>query len=336
MIERNPGLAGRPRRIIAPEQQVNRMTAVAEETAVDYELTARIGTEAFASTEVSFSADRIKWLYERGFGAGTTVVAAFEDGRKVGQIALIGQKLRIEGGTEPAAQLIDLFVLQSHRSPALLRQIYRKAEQLCTERGIRYVLGLPNDRSVQLNARLFKLKPLLLLPIRAGVSLRQPRAKSLVYSGAVKDLPEQRALELLSGFAGPADADGPAWDGETLLNRLTDPTRDYAVHAVENLLLVSSSRRSRGVRHTLLCAFLARPEAHIRRGEAEQLVRAACRFWRLPVFVYAGVNNRLLKLPGLAMPERLRAPILVQFRDLADESYRPRFGRFELIDSDFA
>jgi hypothetical protein len=312
------------------------MTTVAEETAVDYELTARIGTEAFASAEVSFSADRIKWLYERGFGEGTTVVAAIEDGRKVGQIALIGQKLRIEGGAEPAVQLIDLFVLQSHRSPTLLRQIYRKAEQLCTERGIRYVLGLPNERSVQLNARLFKLKPLLRLPIRAGISLRQPRAKSLVYSGAVKIMPEPRALELLSGFASPAEEVGPAWDGETLLGRLTDPTRDYAVHAGENLMLVSSSRRSRGVRHTLLCAFLARPGAHIRHGEVEQLVRAACRFWRLPVFVYAGVNSRLPKLPGLALPARLRPPILVQFRDLADESFRPRFARFELIDSDFA
>ena len=44
--------------------------AVSEETAVDYELTARIATEAFGSNDVVFAADRMKWLYERGFGQG--------------------------------------------------------------------------------------------------------------------------------------------------------------------------------------------------------------------------------------------------------------------------
>ena len=47
------------------------MVTVSEETAVDYELTARIATEAFALADVQFSAERIKWLYERAFGRGT-------------------------------------------------------------------------------------------------------------------------------------------------------------------------------------------------------------------------------------------------------------------------
>lgn len=312
------------------------MTTVSEETAVDYELTARIATAAFASADVSFSADRIKWLYERGFGRGTIVLAAMEDGNKVGQIALVGQKICLGGEVRPAVQLVDLFLLQSHRSAALLRQIYRKVEQVCVERGIRCVLALPNDKSVQLNARFLKLKPLLLLPIRAGVSLRQPSPKGLVYSGTVKSMPKAQALELLSGFASSDDENGPAWDGEALLSRLSDPTRDYAVHAAADLLLISSSRLTKGIRHTLLCAFLARPKAEVRRTEVQELVRAACRFWRLPVFVYAGVNARLPSLPGIALPARLRSPILVQFRDLADEQHEPRFGHFELIDSDFA
>jgi len=55
-----------------------------EETAVDYELTAKIATDAFAFVEGHFSAERIKWLYERSFGRGTTVLAAHDDGRKIG------------------------------------------------------------------------------------------------------------------------------------------------------------------------------------------------------------------------------------------------------------
>ncbi len=312
------------------------MITVSEEAAVDYELTARIATEAFASTEVSFSADRIKWLYERGFGQGTHVLAAMEDGRKVGQLAMIGQNICLDGQMRPAVQLVDLFLLKSHRSAQILRQIYRKAEEVCASLGTRAVIALPNDRSVQLNARFMKLQPLLRLPIRAGVSLRPPRAATIAWSGAVKSMTKDQAIELLSGFATPADENGPAWEGEALLSRLNDPTRDYAVHATANLLLISSSRRTRGITHTLLCAFLARPKADIRRREVDELVRAACRFWRLPVFIYAGVNVRLPSLPGIALPSRLRRPILVQFRDLADEKHMARIDRFQLIDSDFA
>ena len=52
------------------------MLTVSEGTTVDYVLTARLATEAFALDRVHFSPDRIKWLYERGFGRGTTVVVA--------------------------------------------------------------------------------------------------------------------------------------------------------------------------------------------------------------------------------------------------------------------
>jgi hypothetical protein len=50
----------------AEDGKAEPMVTVSEETAVDYELTAKIATEAFALAEVHFSAERIKWLYERG------------------------------------------------------------------------------------------------------------------------------------------------------------------------------------------------------------------------------------------------------------------------------
>ena len=52
------------------------MITVSEESAVDFDSTARIATEAFGSKHVKFSPQRMKWLYERGFGKGSAVVAA--------------------------------------------------------------------------------------------------------------------------------------------------------------------------------------------------------------------------------------------------------------------
>jgi hypothetical protein len=104
------------------------MVTVSEETAVDYELTAKIATDAFDATDVHFSPDRIKWLYERSFGCGTTVLAAIDDGRKIGQIALVGQTVCVDGEICPAIQLVDLFILQ--RSAQLVRHLRRAKHPL--------------------------------------------------------------------------------------------------------------------------------------------------------------------------------------------------------------
>jgi hypothetical protein len=100
---------------------------VSEAKVVDYELTARIATEAFGSRDVKFAADRMKWLYERGFGQGTIVVAATDDGVKIGQIALVHQTIHYDGKPCAAVQLVDLFIAKQHRSPHLTRRIRGRA-----------------------------------------------------------------------------------------------------------------------------------------------------------------------------------------------------------------
>jgi hypothetical protein len=311
------------------------MVTVLEEQTVDYELTARIATEAFAAERVHFTPERIKWLYERSFGRGTTVLAAVDDGRKVGQIALIRQTVCVNGELSPAIQLVDLFILQAYRSAQLVRKLYKEVEQLCAARGVRYLLALPNDKSVLLNARFLKLAPVLSMPVRAGVSLLSPATKP-VHSGLLKAMTRQDAIDLLSGFACPETENGLRWDAASLFDRLDDPTGDYAVHATEKLLLISAVRKIAGIPYVALCAFFAKPRAEVTVTDVPELVRAACRFWHKPLFAYAGANSRLPILPGVALPARLKRPILVQLRDTSTEAHDVRFDRFQLIDSDFA
>jgi hypothetical protein len=309
------------------------MITVSEESAVDFESTARIATEAFGSKDVTFSPSRMKWLYERGFGQGSAVVAAFDDGRKVGQIVLLHQKVYLDGHPVIATQLIDLFVLQAYRSPTLIRRIYKEVERLCEAGNIRVILTLPNENSAPLNARLLKLRSFLSLQARVGISLWWPRRARLKFSGLLKAMPRHEAIGRLSGFVTPAPENGLHWDAETLYERLSDPTRDYALHATQGLLLASSSRKTRGISHVLLCGFFARPQAAVSSSDIRELTRAACHFWKHRVFVYAGLNKSLPRLPGFALPARLRPPILVQLRDANSDD--TRFDRFQLTDSDF-
>jgi hypothetical protein len=322
--------------ILPEDGRADPMVTVSEETAVDYELTARIATEAFALADVQFSAERIKWLYERAFGRGTIVLAAIDDGRKIGQIALIGQSICLAGEIHPAVQLVDLFLLQAYRSAQVVRKLYKEVENVCARQNIRYMLALPNDKSAPLNARFLKLSPVLRMPIRAGVSLRRPTSGTIAHTGLLRSMTRDQAIELLAPFMCLADENGSHWDAKTLFDRLDDPTRDYAVHASKNLLLVSSRRKTKGVSYAALCAFFAGPSAKPGENEVDELVRAACRLWKQPAFVYAGANSRLPKLPGTSLPAQLRRPILVQLRDTTTDAHNIHFDRFQLIDSDFA
>jgi hypothetical protein len=54
------------------------------------------------------------------------------------------------------------------------------------------------------------------------------------------------------------------------------------------------------------------------------------RRWHKPLFVYAGTNSRLPILPGIALPAKLRRPILVQLRDTSTDAHDVRFDRFQL------
>ena len=311
------------------------MLAISEEKIVDYEITARIATEAFGSKDVVFSGQRMKWLYESSFGQGSTILSAFDGDVKVGQMALIHQKLRSGGEAVTATQLVDLFIVQAHRSPQLVRRLYKEVERLCLAQNIRFILGVPNENAKALNARLLKLSPLLWLPIRAGLGLWWPRGARLRYSGHFKSLTKKDAIDLLAGFSTPATENGLHWDGETLFDRLSDPTCDYAIHATDDLLLISSSRTTRGVRYALLCGFFVRPQADVPPSDIRTLAGVACRLWKHALFVYAGVNNSLPALPGYVLPARLRAPILVQLRDFNMDAPDIRFDRFQLIDTDF-
>jgi hypothetical protein len=311
------------------------MITVSEESAIDFESTARIATEAFGSKDVVFSPPRMKWLYERGFGQGSTVVAAFDDGRKIGQIVLLHQNIYLDGAPVVATQLIDLFILQAYRSTSLVRRLYQEVERLCEAKNIRVMITLPNAISARLNARFLKLRPFLSLPVRTGVSLGWPSRADLKFSARLNDMSRDQAIERLSGFVTPVTENGLHWNAATLFDRISGPTCDYAIHVTEDLLLVSSSRKTRGISHALLCGFFARPGATAASGDIRTLIRAACHLWKHHVFVYAGLNKSLPYLPGFALPEWLRQPILVQLRDAASPAADPQYDRFQLTDSDF-
>jgi Acetyltransferase (GNAT) domain len=306
------------------------------EQVVNYEETARLATEAFASHHHVIMPERLRWFYERCFSLGSTVIALREGDRKVGQIAMVRQTLRLNGREESAAQLVDLFISKEFRGKERLRQLYAEVEKQFVKQDIRFAIGMPNAQALGVNEYFFNLKPFLRLPFSMGIAIPLT-ARQDVRSSRFEAADKSLALSLLAGYGSSAGENGVLWDPARLFERLCNYNREYGIHTLDGVLLISSPRRSRGMMYTLLCGFTTRGGAEASRATTRRLVREACRMWKRPLFAYAGVNSKLAAPPGIVLPAQFRpSPLLVQLRDFKPDRQPLRLDRFELIDFDLA
>jgi GNAT superfamily N-acetyltransferase len=309
------------------------ITALVEQTP-DYEEVAALGNEAFGSPR--FDAEEIRWLYERSFSLGATVLALRDNGRKVGQCAMVYQSILMDGSREHGVQIVDLFLAKEFRSKGLLRQLYDEVERQCVAQQIRFALGMPNARAISVNERFFKFRPFLRLPVRVGVAI-PAKSSALISSDKFDATAKQETIALLAHYRGARDENGVCWEEGGLFRRLCSPRRTYGLHATEDLLLVSSARTSQHVGYTLLCGFFARSGMRATAASMRALTRAACHLWSRPIFAFVGFNNSLPYLPGVPVPTWLRrSPMLLQLRDFRPDKPEPNFHRFQALDFDFA
>lgn len=307
---------------------------VRQEHDISYEETATLAAAGFGMPPGSFDPVRLRWLYERAFSNGTTVLSLYAGDRKVGQVALLHQSVNIDGRLETAIALVDLFILKEFRSRDAMADLYGEVERFCRDTGVRFIIAVPNAKGAKVNVRYLRLADFLRLDIRAGFC-RPWRGRRVGVSASLGKLGRPASLDLFAKFL-PSEVSGLFWTPESLWERLQNSDASYGIHTTEDLLLISSPRTTRHVPHTLVCALMPRPGAHVGRQDVSSLARAACALHRRPLFVYAGVN-RDVPLPGVTLPERLRpSAMMVQARDFAPGAAPVRFDRFELLDFDFA
>lgn len=318
------------------------LTAVAvfSELAIDFEYTAMIATEAFAAGAAGgkvFSPTEMRWRYNESFSHGSTVLAAHADGRKVGQIALIHQRVLVDGREEKAVLLADLFILKKYRSGQVLRDMFREVEEACAREGIKYLLGMPNTKAQPINEHFLKMKAFLKLDIRAGLVGLSGLSGDFV-SRRARDLSVEEAAALFSRYALTTD-NAMAWTPQNLASRLSGTAHDYVVHYNDRLLAISSARVTRRVPYTLMCGFFPALGAVPTRTDLTFAVRRATAHHRRPIFLYVGHDEVMPSLPGLKLPDWLRpSPMTLDLRDMTTEpgAPGPHIARYQLTDFDFA
>ena len=314
----------------------NRNAQARVEADVDYEQAARLANRAFAEAS-RFDATHMRWMYERSFSRGGTIVSLEDENQKVGQIAMVRQDINVDGIAETAVQLIDLFILDGYRSSGSIAALYAEVERQCRIQDIRFAIGMPNAKAIGVNTHFFQLKSYRWLDIRAGVSIASLLSPSLILNetfGTNRD----EAYELwLDGYRTSAAENGMVWSGAKFVERLANPRYAYGLHAVESLLLISSPRQRRGTPYLLVCGLFQRQGFKASVRDIRAVVRAACNHWRRPLFVFPGFNELLPSLPGWVLPNAIRpSTMLLQLRDFKPDRAPLRLDRYQPIDFDFA
>ncbi len=314
------------------------MIEVCIEASPDFEETARLATEAFASADVVFDPAHLRWFYEDCFPEGTTIVRLTDTdtGRKIGQIAMVRQKVLVKGKAEMAAELVDLFILKEWRGRERVQMLYDEVGRQFISQDIRFAFGMPNAKALPVNERFFNLKGYLQLELRTGIAFPTRSHRVRVHE-AFDRTRRDHFTRIFDDYSTGGDETGLAWDGASLFTRLCGHKYVYGVHATEDLLLISSPRVRRGVPYTLLAAFLRRSGSSPGRADVSAVTRAAAAFWKRPLFIFAGLNRTLPHVPGIPLPTNIRpSPMILQMRDFHPERETLDFDRFQLIDFDFA
>ena len=243
------------------------------------------------------------------------------------------QKMQLAGRPALAAQFVDLFVDPAHRGGSIIMGLYKRLLERARQSQVDLIFATPNAAARELNRKLMGLIDIVELPYRVGLSMPMPSRKV-------------RSLAVNAGTAiGPLlepyckEASSPSsihWNPEGLAHRLSHPDYRYSLHMTDKTLLVASPRRTRGIPFVVACCFLTAEGHNCTSAEMRLLLRSAAAHHTTPLFVYAGVNDRLERLPGLSTQDRLKPPILVQGRLLGEGTSPFSFSRCELLDFDFS
>lgn len=272
-------------------------------------------------------------------------------GRRVAHFALVPQPYRDRTDTATFVLSVNAVTrsgLGSMHFVALAARGTRRAIERKDELGgLIGGIGVTNESSTmpglhRIGARLITSLPVRAIP-RIGRSSRGVESHDL--DDAFRSTDD--FTRLIDGLdAQPADGWTQCWTPEHLRWRLAAPGAQYAIHASDEVVAITTTASAKGVPVAVVLKLLPREG---RRGplSARSVIAAATRHHRVPVAIYAGFNAHV-PVKGLKIPKRAQpAPLNLLFiardeasrflgMDLEKEGPQAaaRFDTFELLDFD--
>lgn len=291
----------------------------------EYDLadTSRFLTEVYG-VKTFLDESYLNWEYlDNPEGRGVECTRS-ESGRIIAHMAVIPQRYHRHRGADAevirAAVLLNVAIATRARGRGLMTEMgHDLFERTRARIGDSALLAVANASSTpgltgRLGFRSVCQLPVILLP---PLWLKSPRVQSRPVDHAYLESTEFSAL-LRSVDLRPGSGWSQRWSPESFAWRLKKPGMRYAVHASEDLVLVTTVQRQAGIPICVIVKTFNRANGAVVRGNA--VAAAACRFHAAPVALYGGFSNRV-RFSGVPLPNRLRpAPL-----NLIQKPSRPGF-----------
>jgi hypothetical protein len=291
----------------------------------------------------------LTWLYDENPHGPGFHESVDEDGVRMAHYAVIPQEYRSADG--PARMVFSLNAVT--RSGAqrkgwfttLGERLYARA----ADWGALGVVGVSNENSTPAVVRKLGFRLLGPLPVKVVPAAGRAAAGVTTYRADAAFLGGPAGAEILEGLdEQPVDHWVNRATPDHLRWRLAAPNlgSPYWVHASADLVAVTAREHVAGLPVAVvlkLAPRASRPGGQLPLDatgrlplDAAGLVRAACRFHRAPVAVYAGFN-RHVTLRGVRPPRRLLpSPLNLIYRGLSPQAPTETFelDTFEFLDMD--
>lgn len=298
---------------------------------LDPVLTSSLARQAFQKDGPELSAERFAWSYRRGYERAT-IVSAFADDAKVGQLVCFFKSFFIGGQEHTAAEFVDLFVSPDFRGFKVASSLYKEMHKVVTNEGADILFAYANEGASVLNRRFFGMEEVTQLPGRAGIIVPFAAARS-----AAKITVHRKAEDIAAtcaDCAGSGNLGGVELTEEELLRRIGSPVQQYLCATDGNTAILASPRIIRTVPLLLICATFSRRGATPDRRTIGAMIESLCRAAGRKAFLYVGWNDAVGRSNGFAIAERLlKGKFLIQSNCL--NSRRDAIGRFEILDVDY-
>ena len=291
----------------------------------------------------------LEWLYRDNPLAPAIVEDVDRRGARVAHFALVPQPYRDAEGTASFVLSVNAVTrsgLGSMHFVALAARCTRRAIERKDELGgLIGGIGVTNDASTMPGLHRIGARLIASLPVVVGPRGRRSAAESHTVDDAF--LAGDRFATLAADLdVHPATGWTQRWTLEQLSWRLAAPGANYAVHADDHVVAVTTNAKAKGVPVTVVLKLLPRgvPEGRL---SSRAVVAAACRHHGTFLWVHAGWNAHVA-VRGVPVPKRVQpAPLNLLFiardeasafldTDLQDEGPQApaTFDTFELLDFD--
>jgi hypothetical protein len=300
---------------------------------LELERTAALLNQVFEHSD-PLTTKSLRWYYDENPAGSAAVGRVEEDGKRLGNYALIPNRFRSMSGEERVLGLgVDLAVDPDARGSGAFRRTVEDSYTRGLAQGFDGILGVANANSAPRMVATLGWRSLAPLPV---TMIPAAGRASGFHSITITESTVDEVLGLVDGefVRGSGTGFAPVWTPKLLHWRLRRPGHSYSVHVSNDLVVVSTRTHVSKIPFGIILGVLQRrSNAPLHGGRVAAVVG---RHHKAPFVIHWG-RSPALRIRGIPLPQKLMpSPLSLVLHPFVPDFDRDAFelGEFGFLDFD--